>query len=72
MCRNSRGSTSGKKYFYISYFIYFVLWLHPIITFISFLLFQVFETDKDPMTSSQALGLAKNELGGMRYFFMLI
>ena len=73
MCRHSRGSTSGTQYFLIGqYFCFLRLWLHLTITFISLLLFQVSETDKDPKTSSEALGLAKNKLGDYEFIVAIV
>jgi hypothetical protein len=54
------------------YVVSFVLFLHQTITFIYFVLFQVSETDKDPMTSSQALGLAKHELGDYEFVVAIV
>jgi hypothetical protein len=51
---------------------FFGLWLHLFITYIYFLLFQVSETDKDPKTSSEALGLAKNELGDYEFIVAMV
>jgi uncharacterized membrane protein len=40
--------------------------------FISFLFFQVSETDRDPKTSSEALGLAKNVLGDYEFIVAIV
>jgi hypothetical protein len=54
-----------------SYFSNIVIpWISTIITL--FLKFQVYETDKDDITSSEAKGLANNELGEYEFIVAII